>query len=301
MIDTTHIDIETIKVGICGYGFVGRAVHEVIAADILTLINDPAIHESTTLAELATNANLIFVCVPTPKGDDGHADLRIVHAVLSELSDVWDVWNESRAPGVIVKSTVPPGSLDELQRIYPKVPLLANPEFLRERCVIDDLRCTERVIVGTTEVSANHPCLAVALALFRRALPDARVVVTTARTAELTKYASNALLASRVAFANELYELAERIDVDYDEVQAILALDQRIGSSHLQVPGPDGLRGFGGSCFPKDTRALLALARDVGANLSILEAVVASNERIRGAGYPDDAPSTKPREVLVES
>ena len=225
------------------------------------------------LAEAMSGADAVFIAVGTPsRRGDGHADLSYVYAAAKEMA-------AHLQPGAVVvtKSTVPVGTGDEVERIVREArPDLAfsvasNPEFLREGAAIDDFKRPDRVVIGVDDEHAAT----VLHEIYRPLLGnETRMLVMARRAAELTKYAANAFLATKISFINEIADLCEKVSADVHDVAMGIGLDTRIGARFLQA-GP----GYGGSCFPKDTLALLKTAQDFEAPLRIVEAVVAA-ERV---------------------
>ena len=262
-----------LAVGVIGHGYVGNAVAVGLEPVALVRFHDPGRAGSTPLAELA-EADVVFVCVPTPMADDGACDTTIVEAVLAELSAA-----RTRA-AVVLKSTVPPGTSERLAARHPELALCFAPEFLRERSGVEDFARPARIVLGwparcPTEARAQ------VRGLYRRRFPAVPIVELSATEAELIKYAANAYFAVKVSFANELAELAGALGVAWEPIRAALVLDPRIADDHLRVPGPDGEPGFGGSCLPKDVAALLALAERAGAELPVVASAAAANRRRR--------------------
>jgi UDPglucose 6-dehydrogenase len=227
---------------------------------------------SLDLKHAVPQADAVFIAVGTPsRRGDGHADLRYVHAAAREIAE-----NLQGFTVVITKSTVPVGTGDDVERIIaetnPKADVIvaSNPEFLREGAAIRDFKHPDRIVVGTESERARKVITEIYRPL---CLNEAPIMFTGRRTAELIKYAANAFLATKITFINEIADLAERAGADVQEVARGIGLDQRIGSKFLHA-GP----GFGGSCFPKDTRALVKTAEDHGVPLRIVEAVLAVNE-----------------------
>src|SRR5580658_634519 len=222
-------------------------------------------------------AEAIFIAVGTPsRRGDGHADLTFVYEAVREIAPLL-------APGtvVITKSTVPVGTGDEIERILreqrPLLPVqvVSNPEFLREGAAIRDFKHPDRIVVGTKDAQARAVLAEIYRPLYLNAAP---ILYVGRRTAELIKYASNALLATKITFINEMADLCERVGADVQEVAHGMGLDNRIGAKFLHA-GP----GFGGSCFPKDATALLKTAQDNGVALRIVETVTAVNEQRKRA------------------
>ena len=231
----------------------------------------------TDLAGPVREADAVFIAVGTPsRRGDGHADLSYVYAASREIAAAVDGFTV-----VITKSTVPVGTGDEVERIIREtnpaadVAVASNPEFLREGAAIRDFKFPDRIVVGTDNERARKVISEIYRPLY---LNKAPVIFTSRRTAELTKYAANAFLATKITFINEMADLAEKVGADVQEIARGIGLDNRIGSKFLHA-GP----GFGGSCFPKDTRALIKTAQDHDAPTRIVEAVLAVNENRKRA------------------
>src|ERR1700758_996317 len=227
---------------------------------------------TTDLTKPVAEADAVFIAVGTPsRRGDGHADLSYVYAAAREIAAALSGFTV-----VITKSTVPVGTGDEVERIIREANpsaefvVASNPEFLREGAAIRDFKFPDRIVVGTTDERGRKVLGDVYRPL---SLNQAPLMFTKRRTAELIKYAANAFLATKITFINEIADLAEKVGADVQEVARGIGLDNRIGSKFLHA-GP----GFGGSCFPKDTRALVKTAQDNGAPLRIVEAVVAVND-----------------------
>ena len=227
---------------------------------------------TTELKAPVAEADAVFIAVGTPsRRGDGHADLSYVHAAAREIAAAVEGYTV-----VITKSTVPVGTGDEVERIMREarpgadVAVVSNPEFLREGAAIQDFKHPDRIVVGTKDARA----LAVMNELYRPLYLNRAPILTTSRnTAELIKYAANAFLATKITFINEIADLCERTGANVQDVARGIGLDGRIGAKFLHA-GP----GFGGSCFPKDTVALLKTAEQAGAPSRIVEAVVSVNE-----------------------
>jgi UDPglucose 6-dehydrogenase len=227
---------------------------------------------TTGLAAAVRDAEAVFIAVGTPsRRGDGHADLTYVHEAARAIAGAL-----SGFMVVITKSTVPVGTGDEVERIIREaapqadVAVVSNPEFLREGAAIRDFKLPDRVVVGAEEERARQVMTELYRPLFINRNP---VMFTDRRTAELIKYTANAFLATKIAFINEVADLAERVGADVQEVARGIGLDNRIGAKFLHA-GP----GFGGSCFPKDTTALMKTAQEAGTPLRIVEATVSAND-----------------------
>jgi UDPglucose 6-dehydrogenase len=227
---------------------------------------------TTELEAAVRGAEAIFIAVGTPsRRGDGHADLSYVYGAAHEIGAVLD-----RAAVVVTKSTVPVGTGDEVERILREVApgagvaVVSNPEFLREGAAIADFKHPDRIVIGAEDAHAAEVMREIYRPLY---LNKAPLLVTSRRTAELIKYAANAFLATKITFINEIADLCEAVGGDVQDVARGIGLDGRIGAKFLHA-GP----GYGGSCFPKDTLALLKTAEDAHAPLRIVEAVVKVND-----------------------
>jgi UDPglucose 6-dehydrogenase len=227
---------------------------------------------STDLAGPVSEAEAVFIAVGTPsRRGDGHADLSYVYSAAREIAAALSGFTV-----VITKSTVPVGTGDEVERIIhdtrpdADVTVVSNPEFLREGAAIQDFKHPDRIVVGTNDDRARQTISDLYRPLY---LNQAPILYTDRRTAELIKYASNAFLATKITFINEIADLCEKVGANVQEVARGIGLDNRIGGKFLHA-GP----GYGGSCFPKDTQALIKTAQDHEVPLRIVEAVVAVND-----------------------
>jgi UDPglucose 6-dehydrogenase len=232
---------------------------------------------TTDLAGPVAEADAVFIAVGTPsRRGDGHADLTYVHTAAREIAKVLSGFTV-----VVTKSTVPVGTGDEVERLIREVNpaadvvVASNPEFLREGAAIRDFKFPDRIVIGTADERGRKVLGDIYRPL---SLNQAPLMFTARRTAELIKYAANAFLATKITFINEMADLSEKVGADVQEVARGIGLDNRIGSKFLHA-GP----GFGGSCFPKDTRALVKIALDHDVQLRIVEAVLAVNDNRKRA------------------
>lgn len=262
------------RVGVIGFGYVGRSAIHTLEGVVDVAWHDPAHAGSRALPELVRGCDALYVCVPTPMSATGATDLGVVHEVVALLAEL-----ETPAP-VLLKSTVPPGTTEDLSRLWPGLSLVFTPEFLRERHHLEDAAAPSHVVLGWSR-GIDASTRGRVRELYMRRFPDTPTVELAATEAELLKYTANALFGVKVSFANEMAELAARLGVDWATVRKALVLDPRVGDGHLEVPGPDGLRGFGGSCLPKDMASLLAVASSVGVDLDVVAASVEANRRRR--------------------
>ena len=283
------------RIAVIGTGYVGLTTgacfahlgHEVVCADIdavkverLSRGEIPIVEHGLELlvqqglssgrlsfvlgaANAVTNCEIAFLCVPTPQGDDGSADLSYVEAAAAQIAEALPY-----EAIVVNKSTVPVGSTKVVERVLrrPDVRVVSNPEFLREGSAVDDFLKPDRVVVGCEDRAA---------AIAVGALYDsvrAQVIITDPASAETIKYAANAFLATKLSFINAIAAICEGVGADVNDVVVGMGYDKRIGSEFLR-PGP----GWGGSCFPKDSRALLKIANDAGYRFDLLAGVIAVN------------------------
>lgn len=227
---------------------------------------------TTELAPAVADADAVFIAVGTPsRRGDGHADLTYVYGAAQELAETL-----SHDCVIVTKSTVPVGTGDEVERILREGAanrshrVASNPEFLREGAAIGDFKRPDRIVIGAEDAHAEAVLREVYRPLF---LNEAPIVVTRRRTAEMIKYAANAFLATKITFINEIADLCEAVGADVQDVARGIGLDNRIGGKFLHA-GP----GYGGSCFPKDTLALLKTAQDNDVPLRLVEATVLAND-----------------------
>ena len=254
--------------GIVGQGFVGTAVNEGLAKYFKIETYDIA-KDSTcdSLKQLHERSDVLFVCLPTPMNKDGTCYLGIIEPVLRELNSIG-------SKIVVVKSTIPPGTTEGWNEDYENLDIVFNPEFLTEANSIEDFKNQNRIIVG-----GPRPSTTIVARIFRTAFPKVPIIKTGSTHAEMVKYVTNSFLAMKVSFANEIYQICEHLGIDYDKVIEYAKHDDRLGYSHWMVPGPDGDFGYGGHCFPKDVRALIAVAGDIDATM--LVATDLKNNKVR--------------------
>ncbi len=240
-------------------------------------VRDGRLSFTTDMKEAVAAADAVFIAVGTPsRRGDGHADLTYVYGAAREIAEAVDGFTV-----VVTKSTVPVGTGDEVERIMAEanptadVAVVSNPEFLREGAAISDFKRPDRIVVGSDDDRAVEVMREIYRPLYLNAAP---LFFTTRRTAELIKYAANAFLAMKITFINEIADLCEQVGADVQQVARGIGTDNRIGAKFLHA-GP----GYGGSCFPKDTNALVKTAQDHGSPIRLIETTVAVNENRKRA------------------
>jgi UDPglucose 6-dehydrogenase len=255
-------------IGIVGIGFLGSAIAYAMydVANLILVDKDPSKGPHSYSDLMACEA--IFICVPTPMNDDSSCNTTILEEVLSNLKNYTGV--------IISKCTAPPSVYLRLSKFYPN--LVHSPEFLTAANALNDYVTGKFAIIGGTVGAYMRD----AERIIRFGQPQ---LVTVSHCsideAALAKYAINSFLAVKVVFMNELYQLATASDLNFDVISHLMALDHRIGNSHMRVPGHDGNLGFAGMCFPKDTAALLKYAEQQGTQMNVLDAAVKKNILLR--------------------
>ena len=260
------------KLGIIGQGFVGSAVfqglkehYKIETYDINLQCTQPDLRSLYWATD-----QVMFLCLPTPMDKDGRCHLGIIEPVLEELN--------SFQPGkiIVVKSTIPPGTTERWNNKYENIDIVFNPEFLTEANSIEDFKNQNRIIIG-----GPRPATTKVRRIFKKAFPKVPIVKTSSTIAETVKYFTNAFLAMKVSYANEMYEICKGLNIDYDKVVEYAQYDERLGNSHLEVPGPDGDFGYGGHCFPKDVQAFIKIACANNVHPLMLLATHAKNLEVR--------------------
>ena len=250
------------KIGIFGLGYVGSAVAHTHRNQTV-IKRDPKLgDQSASLKEIFT-CDIVYICVPTPMMENGSCDDSYVKSVLNDLKN----YNKL----IISKSTLPPGVYAKLIQEYPN--LVHAPEFLTAANATNDYENSEWVLVGGNKIWNEK-----AIEVISSSTINAKTFYQTSiETASFFKYLANTFLATKVTLMNDLYHLAQRLDIDWNEIKNIVKHDPRLGTSHWSVPGPDGKFGYGGACFPKDVAAIVHHGKDLGAVQELLSAVQAIN------------------------
>jgi|TARA_B100000131_G_scaffold128695_1_gene125535 UDPglucose 6-dehydrogenase len=257
------------KIGIIGQGYVGTALKEGFQDFYQVETYDKYDLGKSThskISDIVELSDVIFVCVPTPMRQDGSCYTGIVEEVIREINE------NANGQIVVIKSTVPPGTTDRINEEYTHTTTIFNPEFLTEANFIQDFKNQSRIILGGDRKGTNK-----VRQIYSRIFPNATIVKTGAKHAEMVKYFTNCFLATKVSFANEMYNICQQLDLDYDKVVEYATYDERLGKSHWAVPGPDGDFGYGGHCLPKDLSAIVSEFDTYG----LLEAVEQVNDQVR--------------------
>ena len=266
------------NIGICGQGFVGTAVKEGLNNFFNINTYDKFKKTDSTvssLESLSKISDIIFVCLPTPMNVDGSCHIDIVESVLRDFNYI-STLGKGYCNLFILKSTVPPGTTKMWNSKLSHIDIVFNPEFLTEANFVNDYKNQNRIILG-----GKNKITAKIKPIFSKAFPKVHLIKTDSTYAEMVKYFTNCFLATKVSFANEMYQICEKLNIDYDKVIEYSKLDDRLGYSHWSVPGPDGDFGFGGHCFPKDLNSLIFTAKELGIEPRILESTKKMNDEVR--------------------
>lgn len=266
------------QIGIIGQGFVGSAVREGMQNyfKVFAFDKDPnKFSNCSSLFAVVESTELTFLCVPTPMRKSGECDLSILNTALTDISESVKALNKKDYI-VVIKSTIPPGTTEKLNTMYPLLDIVFNPEFLTEANAVDDYKNQNRIVIG-----GERPSSTKVKQVFAKAFPNVPIIKTSSTIAEMIKYVTNTFLALKVSYANEMYQICQGLQIDYDKVIEYARYDNRLGNSHWSVPGPDGDFGFGGHCFPKDIAALQYLAKQLNVDTVVLNAAIDKNKEVR--------------------
>jgi len=255
------------KVGVIGNGFVGEAISFAFSS-----VSDMHVYDTDPLKSLddlqsVHTCDFVFICVPTPMFEDGSQDLSYVEDVFEKATS---------KPVYILKSTVLPGTTEELSKKYSNIQIIFSPEFLTERTAKLDMLTQSRIILGG-ELSLTEK----AKTLFNQRFKIKNIIQTDSKTAELTKYMNNTFFATKVSIMNEFKLLCDKIGANWEDALKGFVSDGRIGDSHLNVPGHDGKLGYGGTCFPKDVNALLSFSKKHDIQLNTIKGGWNTNLKVR--------------------
>jgi UDPglucose 6-dehydrogenase len=263
------------NIGIIGNGFVGSSISAGFGlhASIRIYDKNPA-KSVNTLEETINQSDFIFISVPTPMKSvtGGKIDLKIMDSVFEEISAI----NTRKDNIFIVKSTVIPGTVERYVEMYPDMNIIFSPEFLTERAARLDFINTARIVLG-----GEKDLLDRAEGLFRVRFPHTRILKTDLSTAQFIKYMANCFFSVKLSFMNEMLQAAEAADIDWKDAVEGFITDGRIGNSHIDIPGHDGSRGFGGKCFPKDLNAFIGFFEELGIDPAVMKASWKKNLEVR--------------------
>lgn len=262
-------DVRKFDIGIIGYGIVGQAVHYGFSRANIRVYD--RYKDTESLETVVADSEYIFIGLPTPTmADESGIDLSIVDEMVGEIAKLASETDKI----VIIKSTVTPGTTVKYIKKYPKLLFCFNPEFLRESSFLSDFVNTDRIVIG----AESDEIFRRVSSLYQSITPMVPIYYTDPTTAEMVKYMANCFLATKVIFANEMYDICGEIGVKYEEVKKMVVADRRIEDGHLDITT---LRGFGGKCFPKDLLSLRAMAKSKGVDTALLDAVWKKNLVIR--------------------
>tara|TARA_R110000782_G_scaffold62108_2_gene127731 strand:- start:718 stop:1587 length:870 start_codon:yes stop_codon:yes gene_type:complete len=271
--------MSNMKIGIIGNGFVGSAImHGFIlhTDDIMIYDKDPK-RSTHSLCELVLHSDVVFICVPTPMFESGECDLSIVEGTVDEIMNNYPLTHRRKNQVLVIKSTVVPGTTENLAAKYPEMNFVFNPEFLTERKARLDFINTSRIVLGGNDKAS----LSKVEDLYRLRFPYTNIIKTDFGTAQLIKYMANCFFATKVSFMNEMFQVCEAINGNWDNALEGFITDGRIGNSHIDVPGHDGDFGFGGKCFPKDLNAMIKRAEELGVSPDVMKGAWAKNKQVR--------------------
>lgn len=254
------------KILIAGYGFVGEAVSNALKDKHEIVVIDPKLEVHEKISD-HYDADGLIICVPTPTTENNICDASIVAEVLDDVPVFMPV---------LIKSTITPAIVEGLETVYPDHSICYSPEFLRARTAKQDFLNQKYVVIGGEDPECFWQ------ELFQESLPNCKLVLNcSAKEASVVKYATNSFLALKTSFFNEIFDVCVKEDLNFDTIRQIVAMDTRIGADHTMVPGPDGERGWGGHCFPKDTQAFLQWTTTIEAPVTLVESAINSNKKVR--------------------
>jgi UDPglucose 6-dehydrogenase len=271
------------RIGILGCGFVGTAVgtgFETLLKEKVVIKEYDKYKDTESINSVVNSSDILFFCLPTPMNEDGSCNISILEEVAKEVNKI-----ARKRKICVIKSTVPPGTTQNFENKYPGHFWIFNPEFLTEKNFISDFLSQDRIILGLAKKS-NHLLVRQSLHplyidFIKHQIHPGTVYETASEEAEMLKYVTNSFLATKVSFFNEMHQICNALGVNYTAVISLLSEDKRIGSTHMQVPGPDGLHGFGGACLSKDINSLMAIAKEVDVDPMVLESVWTKNLFVR--------------------
>ena len=255
------------RIGVIGHGYVGESQSFAFSPSFDVRVYDKDSLKSTHSLNEVLDSDFVFVCVPTPMKKDGSQDLSFVENFFKTAKE---------GPIYIIKSTVIPGTTNLLNEKFKNLKIIFSPEFLTERTAKLDILTQTRIILGGDKNLTSK-----VRKIYDIRFKNKTIIETDSLTAEYIKYMNNTFFASKVSIMNEFYRLANHLGVDWETALYGFVSDQRIGDSHLNVPGPDGKLGFGGTCFPKDINAFITFAKKNNIDMNVLEAAWKTNLEVR--------------------
>tara|TARA_X000000950_G_scaffold45778_1_gene52112 strand:- start:1653 stop:2483 length:831 start_codon:yes stop_codon:yes gene_type:complete len=261
-------------IGILGQGFVGNAIFEKFKSFYNVFTYDLDESKSNSYKNNVINQKFVFICLPTPMNKDGSCNVEIVENELNFINE--NNLKNKQHTIIVLKSTVSPGTTNRLNKKYKTLNIIFNPEFLTEANAIDDFNNQNRIILG-----GSRPSIKKLKNFYSKVFPKANIVITDPIHAEMVKYMINSFLAVKVTFANEIYQICKKLNLDYDKIVEYAILDERLGKSHWKVPGPDSDFGFGGHCLPKDLSAIINLSDNLNTINHLLHSVKKTNDKLR--------------------
>ncbi len=263
------------NIGIIGNGFVGSAILHgfILHTDHIYVYDKKKSVSNNTLKETIENSDIIFMCLPTPMQENGECDLSIIYGCFEEILSLQ---LNLKSKVFVIKSTVVPGTTVSLENKFPSLRFVFNPEFLTQRRSRLDFINTSRIILGGKEEN-----LKILETLYRNRFPYTKIIKTDSKTAELIKYMCNCFFATKISFMNEMKQICDALETDWNTALDGFISDGRIGNSHIDVPGHDGNMGFGGKCFPKDLNALIKKSLNLGVDPKVMRAAWEKNLEVR--------------------
>lgn len=279
-----RFNAKDITLGVVGHGYVGQAVDYFFHGKVgNVLIHDKAKPQMHSLKDVVDAADVIFVCVPTPMNRDGSCHTNIVESVVDQIVSIANSeFKPLKNFVVVIKSTIPPGFTLQMKAKHPGLRIVFSPEFLTEANSVKDMLHANRIIFGGDVEDGRVLFKLFESRLLEKVEKDEVTIANCDSTvAEMVKLFTNGILATKVAFCNEINKMCESLGISYEEVRVLACLDHRVGKSHTVVPGPDGKLGFGGSCFPKDINNLADVCKHIGVDEKVFSAVIKSNESVR--------------------
>lgn len=274
-------------------GVVGNAMYQSFKDFFEILIFDKNKQELNTIKDenpinelIALLDGPIFICVPTPMNSDGSCDISMVDEICEKINDAQMKKMTEQScycnccgiseQVVVIRSTVSPGTCDDLMEKYPYISIVYNPEFLTERTSVEDFKNLQSVVIGGEEKIVDF-----VFSYYKMIFKNISLYSTSRKQAEVFKYMTNSYFAMKIIFANEIKNYCDKISVDYNSLKNIFPAEPRLGSTHWDVPGPDGKYGFGGKCLPKDASGFLFDAKKNEIDFDLLEKTIEINNKIR--------------------